>query len=113
MEKLNNTMLPKLNILPYRQKSVAEEETKSSSKVDSLAVDSEENLCDSFFGSMSEGRESILIQKVPHLQCLLNFNSASPTSEDINLSLYKAVLANNVEACKEILTQSHPSTSVQ
>ncbi|OMJ90631.1 hypothetical protein SteCoe_6904 [Stentor coeruleus] len=96
-----------------KQISLTEEETKSSSKMDSIAVDSEEYLGDSLCGSISEGRDSILIQKVPHLECLQGLNQVLLSSNTILDSLLKAVTSNNLELCKSILTSSHPDTNTK
>ncbi|OMJ90296.1 hypothetical protein SteCoe_7315 [Stentor coeruleus] len=45
-----------------------DEEATNTSKIDSLTVDYEA-LNDSFFGSISEGDEQILIQKIPTMKC--------------------------------------------
>lgn len=113
MEKLNTTMLAHHPSALYKQISLTEEETKSSSKMDSIAVDSEECLGDSIFGSISEGRESILIQKVPHLECLQSHNQLSLSSDDPLETLHKAVTSNNLELCKETLTSFRPNTNVK
>ena len=95
-----------------KEKSVAEELTKSSSKLDSITVESEENFNDSIFGSISEGRDSILIQKVPYLECVVNHSPQPPRDETIS-DLYRAVISNNSSACKQILAESYPDTNYQ
>lgn len=94
-------------------KSLTEEETKSSSKMDSIAVDSEDCFGDSIFGSISEGRESILIQKVPHLETLQSHNLKFTVSESPLDTLHKAVISNNIKTTKEILINSHPDTNTK
>ncbi|OMJ86471.1 hypothetical protein SteCoe_11963 [Stentor coeruleus] len=87
------------------QKSIIEEETKSSSKLDSVALDefAEENLNDSNYGSISEGTDSMLAQKVPYLTCALSTHSTPKSPLDLNL--YSAVLDNDTVLCKDLLTQ--------
>jgi protein-serine/threonine kinase len=46
-----------------------DEEATNTSKIDSLTVDYDEALNDSFFGSISEGDEHMLIQKIPTMKC--------------------------------------------
>lgn len=96
----------------HKQKSLAEELTKSSSKLDSITVESEENFNDSIFGSISEGKESILVQKVPHLECAIN-HVAHLQSDQVNSALYRAVISNNENACKQILADARPDTNFQ
>jgi Protein kinase domain/Ankyrin repeats (3 copies)/Ankyrin repeat len=110
MENLNLTTSSQSSIPSYRQKSMTEEETKSSSKMDSIAADTEENLYDSMFGSISEGRGSVLIQKVPHLDYLRSINNRPSQPEDLIQSLYKAIKSNNIELCKHILMNFNPKT---
>ena len=98
--------------LLQKEKSLAEELTKSSSKLDSITIESEENFNDSIFGSISEGRESILIQKVPYLECVIN-HIPQPQRDQLNEDLYRAVISNNAESCKRILSESYPDTNYQ
>ena len=81
MDKLNSIMSTQNPTLLQKEKSLAEELTKSSSKLDSITVESEENFNDSIFGSISEGRDSILIQKVPYLECVVNHFPSLPVIE--------------------------------
>ncbi|OMJ69442.1 hypothetical protein SteCoe_32837 [Stentor coeruleus] len=94
-------------------KSLTEEETKSSSKIDSIAVDSEDCFGDSIYGSISEGRESILIQKIPHLETFQSHNLNFTISESPIEALYKAVTSNDIKTSKDILINSHPDTNIK
>ncbi|OMJ79752.1 hypothetical protein SteCoe_20185 [Stentor coeruleus] len=57
-----------------------DEEATNTSKIDSLTVDYDEALNDSFFGSISEGDEQILIQKIP----IMKYTRIGIHSQNIN-----------------------------
>ena len=65
--------------------------------------DLEDSFTDSFYGSTAEGHESILIQKVPYLECLLGQSSPSP--EDFESLLLKSVNEGDLDSCKDILSR--------
>lgn len=76
-------------------------------------IDLDDDLSDSFFGSTSEGGDSFLIQKVPHLECLLG-QSSNFVIQELSLSnLKSAVLSNNLDLCKEYLRTEHPDPNFQ
>ena len=93
-------------LVPVSQKSLNEEETKSSFKqtTEFADQDSEDYLSESDFGSISEGPSSILIQRVPHLTCPSHLPLV-PRSESEQL-LLECIISNNYERCKELLTAS-------
>jgi protein-serine/threonine kinase len=76
-------------------------------------VDIEEDLTDSFFGSTSEGGDSILIQKVPHLECLQGQTNNFSVQDKSLSALKSAVSSNNLEICKDYLRTEHPDPNTQ
>lgn len=62
--------------------------------------DIEESFTDSLCGSIAEGHESILIQKIPHLACLQGQGSNITDTDQI---LYKFVVSEDFNSCKEYL----------
>jgi protein-serine/threonine kinase len=91
------------------ERSLNEEETKSSFKQTTLAQDSSESssLSESDFGSISEGGSSLLIQRVPQLSCPGHMQLHSSEEER---EIYESVTLNDAERCKELLSKpSRPS----
>jgi ankyrin repeat protein len=90
-------------LITTSQKSINEEETKSSLKVESVTIEEclQEDFIESEFGSISEGSDSMLAQKVPHLNCAMNSHTIFKSSLD--MSLYSAVMNNDTALCENIL----------
>ena len=80
---------------------------------DSEEILDEDDITDSFFGSTSEGGDSILIQKVPHLECLLGQNTGFLAVENSLESLRAAVYTNDLDTCKEYLRTLRPDPNAQ
>ena len=82
-----------------------EEEPTNSSKLDSITLDLEEYSPDSFCGSISEGDDSNLIQKIPQMNCLISTQSSLKFSKNVNKSLLFAIKENNLQETLRTLTQ--------
>jgi Protein kinase domain/Ankyrin repeats (many copies) len=84
----------------------SEEEPTNVSKLDCMTQEDNEDLVDSFFGSMSEGENEILTQKIPQMTCKQNFHY-SQSSSLLNPVLLSLIEENNVQELLNTI-QSHP-----
>lgn len=66
----------------------------------SQQFDIEESFTDSLCGSIAEGHESILIQKIPHLAYVFGQSSNVTDTEQV---LYRFVMAGDLNSCKDYL----------
>ena len=83
-----------------------DEEPTNSSKMDSITLDLDESLNDSFFGSISEGDDAGLIQKIPQMNCTLNPHNNQKSPGTVNLLLLASVEDNNAADLIDIITKS-------
>lgn len=84
-----------------------EEDMTSSSKLDSILLEGEEGITDSFFGSVSEVDEPILIQKIPSMKCALRSQMPTPHSTSPSQLLYESILSENLQEVLKILTSAN------
>ncbi|CAG9316372.1 unnamed protein product [Blepharisma stoltei] len=87
--------------------SLTEEDTKSTTNPQtsiSRVFDSE--IDDSFFGSISEGNESVLVQKIPRRSSQPASAIPLTHSNSMNEALWQAALQNKAELCRELLQKS-------
>jgi len=88
--------------------SLEEEETKHSTTVtspDSLFLITRESITDSFLGSVSEGSDSMLAQKIPAMPSTPATHIPFSHTQKSNLELWEAAAQNNPEHCKNLLDQ--------
>lgn len=87
--------------------SLAEEDTKSSSNITSRAPTLfESTLQDSLLGSISEGNESMLAQRIPPTTVQLATSIPSSHSDVMSQALFRAASQNKAELCSELLQKS-------
>lgn len=88
-----------------------EEDMTSSSKLDSLLLEGEEGITDSFFGSVSEMDEPIHIQKIPSMKCTLRSQMSFTQPPRASQLLYEFILSDNLEEVLKILTGPNKPSS--
>ncbi|CAG9320119.1 unnamed protein product [Blepharisma stoltei] len=89
------------------RQSIGEEDTKSSENQSSPSpILYESEIQDSFLGSISEGTESMLAQKIPPSGFQLATVIPSTHSDVMSHALYKAAQQNKAELCGELLQKS-------
>lgn len=83
-----------------------DEEPTSTSKLNSIALDLDDSITDSFFDSISECHESILVQKVPKMNCTVGQHHTSPSPGTVNLLILSSIESNNVAELIDIISKS-------
>ena len=83
-----------------------EEEHSSSYKLNSITPDLDESLADSFFGSISEGDDCSLVQRIPQMTCTSNPHRPSSSPGTVNLLILGSIESNNALELIDIINKS-------